>query len=651
MDHSHQLQFKQDTLELIEKLEQTLLSLEQTPDSTNLVEEAFRALHTIKGASFMFGFQEVGNFSHELENLFVVFRDGTQQINQSVINLTLEALDHARLLLNNSEDDSLKGATETLIQRAKLAQFTRTNSSIEKVNQLYLVDIFMKEPLDMTGGLPITFLFDDIKDVGDYLQWKDNDNEPFTHTQFLILTTQTAESIEALFIFYEDDLEATIHSLSITRPTTQQLQDLNLTPPWGVQDLELWFQQNTQKTALDELLFSKSSENKDLTQEAKTIRVGEDKINELMESVSELVTLQARFKEVAQNLENIEFQNAFSQLEQVVSRIRTGVFSISLMPISTQKTRFQRLIRDLSAQLQKQVRFETIGEETELDKLVVESLTEPLLHIFRNALDHAIESPQERIALGKNPESKLLLHAYYSGANVFLEIKDDGRGIDPQIIAQKAIEKGLLASDHNKTDDELIQIIFQAGFSTAQNVSDISGRGVGMDVVKRQIQALRGKVEIASEIGKGTTIRIKLPLTISIIDGLLLKCANTFLVVPLSSVESIIRVKASEIASLQNKFASSLTIENRQVALIDLNHLFDGQQNSNHSIDKMILLVLDAHGKEKGIVIDAVLGEIQAVLKPLGRWYTHQDFLSGSTILGNGELALVIDIEKLLDKK
>ena len=373
-----------------------------------------------------------------------------------------------------------------------------------------------------------------------------------------------------------------------------------------------------------------------------SIRVSSDKLDSLMNLVSELVTTQARLSLFAEHSGNTELLTIAENVQKLTRQLRDNAFDIVLVPIDTMLTRFQRLVRDLSKGLNKNVVFVAEGAETELDKTIIETLTDPLLHILRNCIDHGIESPEERKILGKPEQGTILLKAYYSGTNVHIKITDDGSGIDPEKIRSKAIQKGLISKDASLSGREIFDLLFIPGFSTAENVTDVSGRGVGMDVVKRKLAEVRGEVEIDSEINVGTTITFKLPLTLSIIDGLLVKIANNHYIIPLSVVG---KIYSTDHESVVNKFNNLIILDGERLPFYYLREEFNLPENDQ--VNEQIVLI-SYEDKKIGIVVDDVIGEYQAVLRTLGKMFKNQEIISGATILGDGTVALVMDTNKMI---
>jgi two-component system chemotaxis sensor kinase CheA len=363
-----------------------------------------------------------------------------------------------------------------------------------------------------------------------------------------------------------------------------------------------------------------------------------------MNLVSELVTTQASLTLYNQKNETPELEIISENIEKLSRRLRDIAFGMTLVPINNMFSRFQRLVRDVSMSLNKEVQFVTEGGETELDKSIIETLTDPLMHIIRNSLDHGLELPETRENLGKPRKGTVKLKAFYSGISVYIQIIDDGKGIDVDVIREKAISKGFLKSEDVLSDKEIFDFIFYPGFSTAAVVTDISGRGVGMDVVKRNIAELKGSIIVDSKVNIGTTLTIKLPLSLSIIDGLLVEVANVFYIIPLSVVDKCYEVENKEMIG---NFNQLLVLDNQQIPFINIHKEF-GYDEISDAESSQIIVVSDSD-RRVGISVDCIIGEYQAVVKPIGKYYRNQDFISWATILGDGSIALVMDTHKIID--
>ena len=374
------------------------------------------------------------------------------------------------------------------------------------------------------------------------------------------------------------------------------------------------------------------------------IRVPVQQLDMMMSLVTELITLQAKLSVLTNEHPQSDLVTAVESLEKISTRIRDNAFSMCMVPVENMVTPFHRLVRDLASELHKEIDFITEGTETELDKNIMEGLQDPLMHLLRNSIDHGIEEPDEREQIGKPRHGRIVLKAYCAGAHVYIEIQDDGKGMNKEKIRRTAIKKGLISESDVLSDKELLQLVFVPGFSTAEQITETSGRGVGMDVVKRRIADIKGQVSISSTENEGTTITIQLPVTLSIIDGLLVKVNGASYVIPLSAVDI-----CHEVADVHhlNMFSNVIVIDDQAIPFIDLQHELAGDGKAVHTRE----IVIVHYGEKKiGLLVDIIAGKFQAVLKPLGRYFNHVDIVSGATILGDGNVALVLDTNNVIQQ-
>jgi two-component system, chemotaxis family, sensor kinase CheA len=374
------------------------------------------------------------------------------------------------------------------------------------------------------------------------------------------------------------------------------------------------------------------------------IRVPSDKLDSLINLVGELVIANAGTVEQAKTSNSIDMIESTSQVADLIEEIRDGALGLRMVQIGETFQRFQRVVRDISKGLGKQIQLEITGEETELDKSVVEKIGDPLMHLVRNALDHGLEEPMEREAAGKSQTGKLGLHAYHDSGHIVIEVKDDGRGLARDKILKKALEKGVITPEQTLTDAEVNMLIFAPGFSTAEQVTDISGRGVGMDVVKKNIEALRGSVQVRSEVGKGTTFEIRLPLTLAIIDGFMIGVGGEMFVIPLSYVRECLELPSGEIKE-NDRMDLHYDLRGEFLPCVRLRKVFDSKGGKPKREN---IIVVSFGGVRAGIVADQLHGESQTVIKPLGALFEKNKAISGATIMGNGNVALIIDVPKLI---
>ncbi len=674
------LKFIEEATEHINELEKTLLDLEKFPNDKQLIEKVFRAMHSLKGGGAMFGFDQISEYTHNLESLYDYVRNGQMELTKNLFDVTLASVDHLTNLLDESKSETsatkkrhseLTSQIDEIIKRKKSGLQEEKNnlktavtdiveiSGKEKQSTYYIhfipnIDIF-------DNGTNPLFLLDELTALGKTIVIPNmskvegfhslNPCNCYTSWEIFLSTTHDINSITDIFIFVEDDCTIDIHKLSDTNLLDiplfiEKINSLRSeTKDIGINEIELFIGQL--KIVTPTVVKEKKQEEKNQGAAPKenmisSIRVSSEKLDNLMNLVSELVTTQARLTMYAENDSAPELIAIGENVQKLSRQLRDIAFSIVLIPIENLLTRFQRLVRDLSQELKKDVVFITEGTDTELDKTIIENLTDPLMHILRNSLDHGIESPEIREKLGKPKQGTITLKAFYSGANVHIQISDDGSGIDSEKVRQKAISKGLISADTILTQKEILDIIFLPGFSTATNITDVSGRGVGMDVVRRKIADIRGEVEIESKVKHGTTLTIKLPLTLSIIDGLQVKVNDVYYIIPLTSVD---KIYAADHNKVYGTFNNLIILDGQQLPFFYLRDEFEINENT---IENEQIVVVRYEDKRIGLVVDSVVGEYQAVLKPLGKYYKNQEIISGATILGDGTIALVIDTNKAI---
>ena len=664
--------FIEEATEHIQDIEQALLELEQNPTDKPLIERVFRAMHSLKGSGAMFGFEKISEFTHNLETVYDLVRNEEMVITNELLNLTLASVDHLSALLKEDAElsEALMQQHERLMKqidnivvadnsrRLAAVETKKVDTTTDADQKTYYI-LFQPNEDIMSNGTNPLFLLDELHSLGECIAIpitkkiptldEFDPNKCYTTWEIFLATKCEIGSITDVFIFVEDDCELQVnlicdYSLLSNPLFTEKIEEIRK----AQQEIGLTqLQDFVSKIANPEIKQQQKSKDEKAIlglkdQTISSIRVASDKLDQLMNLVSELVTTQARLTLYAENDGRPELLNIAENVQKLSRQLRDNAFSIVLIPIENMLTRFQRLVRDLSKELKKDVVFEAEGTDTELDKTIIENLTDPLMHILRNSLDHGIETPAVRIAKGKPGQGKILLKAFYSGANVIIQVFDDGSGIDTNFIRTKAIQKGLISAETPLTRKEILDLIFIPGFSTAANVTDVSGRGVGMDVVKRKIADIRGEVDVESEINVGTTLSIKLPLTLSIIDGLLVKIEEVHYVIPLSVIDKIYAIEHNKIIKA---FNNTIVLDGEQLPFFYLRHEFNLPENdATHEQ----IIVVRYEDKRVGIVLDNVIGEYQAVLKPLGKHYKKQEIISGATILGDGTIALVMDTNKAI---
>lgn len=691
-----QQKFVEEALDNVEMLEENLFELEKNMDNYDpeLIQRIFRSMHTIKGSGMMFGFEDLSRFTHNFETIYDLIRNDKLAVTKEIVDLSFESLDYIKKLLDIGEgkltnpddiaqlNDFIGRITKHFPEGTTLTKGRAEREAEEKAKREaeaakngpknYLVTIEPMEALLENGTNPL-YTVDDLTALG---SWRTiaftNKVEPFTqfkplamriNWQVLLHTEQDAvNDIKDNFIFIEDECKVEITELpagdyietccdgKVDELLKQAIENEKYLV---ASDFEQFKQEPKAETVPEPVSKPQQpqAEKKDNNapvakkDEAKiaTMRVASSKIDELVNAVSELVTMQAQLNVVAERQGIAALSAIAEQMEKTTRTLRENAFSLSLIPLGGELVRFQRLVRDLSNNLHKQLEFVVEGGEIELDKNIIEHLTDPLMHMIRNSGDHGIEVPEERIAKGKDPKGIIKLKAFYSGSSVIIQLSDDGKGMDPDKIFKKAVEKGLVSANAKLSKKDTLNLIFASGFSTAEKVSDVSGRGVGMDVVKSKIAEIRGEVTIDSEVDKGTTFTLDLPLTLSIIDGLLTKVNGEQFIFPLSNIEKILSPKEVE---FKNSVGNVFIYDNEQIAYIELNSLF---YSMDTLMDTAKIIMVRSGEKHFGIVVDQIVGEFQIVVKPLGKFLRKVDMISGASVMGDGSLSLVIDTTRLIN--
>ena len=660
----HQQAFIIEAKELLPQLENGLLALEEDPKNNETINSVFRALHTIKGSGGMFGFDAIECFTHDLENAFEQVRNGAQPVTADLIDLTLAARDEIQYLVEIAESGS---SDEKQAQRALILQKLKILTAIDGPGQavaetvseedaedahLSIAEVFHihfrpeansfkfgSDPLlllDEIGGLgtvEMTPLLDKIPAL-DLL-----DPEVCYFGWDIVLETHAGENaIRDVFIFVADDCELEIEKVSSANaPSSANAGSTVGSAPVavsGAADVRASNKPDAGEKSVDRMAAQSSS----------SVRVPSERLDKMVNLVGELVIAQARLSQLGVRSHDPEIIAVAEEIERLTGDMRDTTMSMRMVPIGSVFGKYKRIVRDLSRELGKRVELETTGGETELDKTVIERLHDPMVHLIRNAVDHGIESPEIRQDSAKSPLGRIKLSAVHSGAYVLISVTDDGAGLSRERILKKAVARGLVQAEQELSDSEVFELILEPGFSTRDEVSSLSGRGVGMDVVARGIYQLGGRVQIDSEEGKGTTITLRLPLTLAIIDGLQIRCAGADYILPLGVIEECVELSESEV--LTDRYRRFVNLRDETVPYINLRSLFAA--HDERPADEKIVIINDAENRF-GIVVDMVVGQLQAVIKPLGKLCRDIPEYSGATILGDGTVALILDIGRIFD--
>lgn len=669
--------FYEEAKELLNELETVLLQLEKDPTDSELIDRTFRALHTLKGSGGMFGFTEISMFVHKIETVYDKIRSKELSINLEIIKTTLRALDvinymleiptekHTQDIADAIQDITFKFNAYDEVVKEEPAKEIHLSKEIKTEQKTYKI-IFKPNDYLLLQGHNFLSLLNELKSLGkiivvsklnslpDYDEF--NPELVYTYWTIILSTDVSIDTLKDVFIFVESDAILKIKKLSDNDVLTNSIIEsmiyefLLVNDDITTKDIEelnrkLNIDISESKELQEKVITQKKTDiSKGIEQKVTSIRVPAEKLDNLVNIVGELVTLQARINQISSVINNSELVSISEEAERLIWDLRDIALNIRMLPIGSTFSRFKRLVFDLSKELGKEIELVLEGEETELDKTVIEKLNDPLLHLIRNSIDHGIEKPEEREQLGKPRKGLIKLSAFQVGNEVVIEIFDDGRGLNKEKIINTALEKGLITSGNDLTDNQIYQLIFLPGFSTAEKVTNLSGRGVGMDVVKTSIEQLRGSVKIDSIEGEGTKIQIILPLTLAIIDGLLVKIHNDIYVIPLANVEECIELTSKDIEKFNNK--NIVSVRGEIVPYIRLNE-FLGYSYQRLDIEQVVILKIGEN--RMGICVDYVIGEHQTVIKTLSKIYKNVDGISGATILGDGSIALILDVAKIFN--
>jgi two-component system, chemotaxis family, sensor kinase CheA len=687
--------FLEEARDMLAQFEQALLAIEAEPEDSEALNSGFRAAHTIKGTAGLFGFEAVVAFTHEVESVLEDMRAGALPISAEGMALLLQGRDQMDRLI--AEIDQDQGDPEVAVQSERLGAQLRAlrgakdgggvaatagkasaGSALASGGTppgaggqpVWHVSLQMGADALRNGLDPLSFIrylesLGEVRGVRTISSRVPDLAALDAETCYLgfeirLATAADRKTIEDVFTFLVDDCELTVlgpdaepeaYEALLQQRAPDPVQREQLLAHWQVLAgpnerpfVERRTTEEPERRVQAPERRKGRSDRRAGGEESRFIRVRADKLDHLIDLIGELVIASSGAQMVAQAESSPRFAEAAVRIHDLVQEARDGALSLRMVPIGETFTRFQRVVRDVSLQLGKSVELQITGGDTELDKSMVEVIADPLMHLVRNSLDHGLETAGEREASGKNPDGKLALHAYHESGSVVIEVSDDGRGLNRERILAKAVERGLVEAGVTLTDEQIHQLIFEPGFSTAEAVTNLSGRGVGMDVVRRNVEALRGQIKVASQPGLGSTIQIRLPLTLAIIDGFLTHVGGVSYVLPLERVAECLEVPP-ECALEAGRVAGHFDLRGEVLPYLDVGLFY--RHASARSGRRSLVLVKDG-ATRVGLVVDKLLGEHQTVIKPLGRVFQNVRGLAGSTILGSGEVALILDVPALL---
>jgi len=651
--------FREEASELLAQIEMPLIELESNPSDMELINTVFRSMHTIKGSGSMCGYSELSGFTHNLENLFDCLRKGKLSADEKIIRLSLRAKDCMKSLLDGIDSEEDRAERDGILEEVQTITGGMTcreaeseveaeddtlpcDEAVNSLSEKYRI-VFMPKPDILSRGIKIEPMLAELASLGNFRARVDtaaipdfDDLEPEECYLSWVIDLETERDvydIKNVFMFAEDYSEVVIRysdgfflNNAFFRNEEEEGVEKKVLPMLSLMDGKA-----VKNAAQEKAVFDRRKS------DTTSIRVKNEKLDTLVNLVGELVTLQARLNQESASAQVPEFISIAESLGRLTGELRDNTMSIRMVPISDTFNSYHRLVHDLSGALGKKIKLITTGGETELDKNVMEALRDPLMHIIRNSCDHGIEPVEERVSGGKDESGIIQLAAEHSGANVVIRISDDGGGLNREKIRARAIERELLQPGEYD-DRQIFSMIFEPGFSTAEITTDISGRGVGMDVVKRNIEKLRGSIIVESVEGEGTSINLTIPLTLAIIDGFMVELGGSPFIFNLTNIRECLDFSSKEERDDESNFIINLRGE--VVPCIDLRTVFgyDGDEAAYPQI-----VISEIADERYGFLVDRVIGKYQTVVKPLGKGSSNLDMIAGATILGDGTVALILD--------
>ncbi|MBE0450167.1 MAG: chemotaxis protein CheA [Clostridia bacterium] len=684
MDMSQYLEiFIDESKEHLQTMNEILLVLEKDVDNLSHLGEIFRIAHTIKGMSGTMGFTKVADLTHKMENLLDLVRNGEVKVTSYIVDVLFECFDALEEYIDNLEKNGSEGDLDSSALVKKLAVIADNKgdmtagksepkknepikndigeetfhiglNDIESIIQTafeinvksYLIKVTLDEGC-MLKAARAFIVFNTLERFGEiirsYPQAEEIEDEKFDQSFEILYFTKLDEAYCKTELMRISEIKEVI---------VEPLEEMDYTAEQSLKDVEIDLEHVNEeivKSGKDEAQNTKSDKGKT----SKTVRVEIGRLDNLMNLVSELIIIKTRLEDLDTSQNRMVDQNssnnmneAIEYLERITTSLHDAVMKVRMVPVERTFNRFPRLVRDLSKDLGKNIKLFMSGEETEVDRTVIDEIGDPLIHLIRNSLDHGIESPAEREKAGKADTGFVALRAYPDGNTVVIEVEDDGKGINPEVIKKKAVEKRIITKETADimTDKELINLLFEAGFSTVDKVTDLSGRGVGLDVVKSKIEAINGTVEVVSTLGQGSKFIIRLPLTLAIIQALMVNLNKEKFAIPLNNIKEITNIETRNITMVQDQ--EVVLYRNKTLPIIRMKHVLDIDQ-TKEELDEIIVVIVKKGDVEAGLVVDGLIGQQEIVIKSLGKYLTGIKAIAGATILGNGSVALIVDPNQL----
>lgn len=672
--------FLEESREHLQTLNSCLLELEHSPEDPDVLNEIFRSAHTIKGMSATMGFTEIAELTHEMENVLDLLRKNQLKANEDIVDTIFKCVDTLEQMVENISSGSANNIDVTelvakLVAIAKgesiptappqeeakekepvvsevVVELNDTETTIIKKameSGLQVFDIKVSlSPNCLLKSARVYMVMNALDEIGDVLKSipssEDLEQENFESSFELIVATATEQArVQQLLSSISEITEVIVESLELPKSEAKAVVAEDNKKMQEASSAK----RSQEKTKAPIAPSSSGSIDKKL-KSGQSVRVDIEKLDSLLNLVGELVINKTRLEQIGITHRLTELVETIEQMDRVTTDLQSVVMKVRMVPVGQVFNRFPRMVRDLSRELNKEINLTIEGEETELDRTVIDEIGDPLVHLIRNSLDHGIEHPDERLAKGKEPTGEVRLIARHEGNNVIIMVEDDGKGINPEIIKSKAVEKGLITQeDADKMEDnEAVRLVFLAGFSTADVITDVSGRGVGMDVVKNKIESLGGLIDVETKLDEGSKFKIRLPLTLAIIQALLVKVQEEIYAIPLGSIDSTINITTDNIKTIQNR--EVILLRGQIIPIIRLNDVLHVPKVEESNDKDLFVVVVHMGDQKAGIIVDNLIGQQEIVIKTLGKLLAGIKVIAGATILGNGQVALILDVGTLM---
>lgn len=686
MDTNQYLEmFIEESKEHLQACNEHLLELEKNPENIAIVNEVFRSAHTLKGMSATMGYEDIANLTHKMENVLDEIRNSRLHVTAELLDVVFVAVDQLEeMVLDIAAGGKGKlDVTDTVQKLHKIEtgevipvaattveptivedtiptqenwltyddyEMTVIQQSVEQDFFTYEISVKLREDC-LLKAARVYMVFELLEKMGDVIKSSPSveklEGEDFDEIFYVALVTnEPSEDVQKKLMKVSEVTEVLVNSVTLEQLKKRNSFEVDKAEETSVVELTDVTEDNQQIVEVKPPEKSPTSKNNQV-QSSKTIRVNIERLDILMNLFEELVIDRGRLQSISEDLHNSELDETVERMSRITGDLQNIILNMRMVPVETVFNRFPRMVRQLARDLNKKINLEVIGAETELDRTVIDEIGDPLVHLIRNSLDHGVESPEIRLAKGKPEEGTVVLRAYHSGNHVFIEIEDDGAGINREKVLKKAISKGIVSKESAQamSDKQVAELILSSGFSTADVISDVSGRGVGLDVVKTTIESLGGSIDISSTEGQGSLFSIQLPLTLSIISVMLVELGEEIYAIPLSSIIETAIIRSSDILNAHNQ--KVIDFRGKVVPLVFLENVFDVPRESTDDEFHSVVLVRKGD-KMAGLVVDSFIGQQEIVLKSLGAYLSSVFAISGATILGNGKVALIVDCNALI---